>query len=153
MSKPQAPRRVADNEAVAKSQAIRTSPTKMNLVAALIRNKSAEQALNALTFCRRRVAVDVKKVLQAAIANAENNHRLDVDRLVVSQATVGKAMVMKRFHTRGRGRSSRIEKFFCNLTIVVRERDANVPAEKPKAERKRSATPKTEKPAAKKEAA
>lgn len=130
MSKEQTPRRLASDEAMAKSTSIRTSPRKMNLVAALIRGKSAEQALVALSFCRRRVSQDVKKVLQSAIANAENNHNLNVDRLYVAEATVGKAMVMKRFHTRGRGRSSRIEKFFSNVTIVVREREQAVAAKK-----------------------
>lgn len=130
MSKPQAPRRVADNEALARSTSIRTSPTKLNYVAELIRGKSAEQAIADLTFCRRRIAQDALKVLQAAIANAENNHQLNVDRLFVAQATVGKAMVMKRFKACGRGRSSRIEKFFSNLTVVVREREQQAPAAK-----------------------
>ncbi len=126
MSKPGNLRPVAENAALARSESIRTSPTKLNLVAALIRGKSAGQALADLTFCRRRVAGDVKKVLQAAIANAENNHQLDVDRLYVSQATVGKALVMKRFHARGRGKSSRIEKFFSKITVVVTEREQKV---------------------------
>lgn len=134
MSKPQSPRRVSENEALARSESIRTSPRKMNLVAQLIRGKSAGQALADLTFCRRRVAGEVKKVLQAAIANAENNHSLNVDRLFVSEATVGKALVMKRFHTRGRGRSSRIEKFFSKLTIIVREREQQVAAKADKKE-------------------
>jgi large subunit ribosomal protein L22 len=140
MSKAASPRRVAENEALARSESIRTSPLKLNLVAALIRGKPAGQALADLTYSRRRVAGEVKKVLQAAIANAENNHQLDVDKLYVSQATVGKSMVMKRFHTRGRGRSSRIEKFFSKLTVVVREREQQ---EKPA---------RTTKPAGKKEA-
>jgi large subunit ribosomal protein L22 len=123
MSKASNPRRVAANEAMARSESIRTSPIKLNYVAALIRGKSAADALAALTFCRRRVAGEVKKVLESAIANAENNHNLDVDKLVVVESTVGKALVMKRFNTRGRGRSAKIEKFFSKLTIVVRERD------------------------------
>lgn len=130
MSKPQAPRRVADNEAMAKSTSIRTSPGKLNFVAELMRGKSAEQAIADLSFCRRRIAKDALKVLQAAIANAENNHSLNVDRLFVAEATVGKAMVMKRFTSCGRGRSSRIEKFFSNLTVVVREREQQAPAKK-----------------------
>src|ERR1700735_2683844 len=123
MSKPVAPRRVAETEAMAFVKAIRTSPRKLNLVAQLIRGMNASTALSELTFSHRRIAVDVKKCLQSAIANAENNHQLDVDRLYVKEATVGKAMVMKRFHTRARGRSAKVQKFFSNLTVVVRERD------------------------------
>jgi large subunit ribosomal protein L22 len=122
MGKPSAERRLADNEASAFLRALRTSPRKLNVVAALIRGKAAQTALAELTFSRRRIAQDVKKVLQAAIANAENNHQLDVDRLYVKEATVGRAFVMKRFHTRGRGRSARIEKSFSHLTVIVRER-------------------------------
>jgi large subunit ribosomal protein L22 len=122
MSKKPAPRRLAETEVRAFSQQIRTSPRKLNVVAGLIRGLSAEAALNQLTFSRRRIAKEVKKVLQSAIANAENNHQLDVDRLVVAEAYVGKALVMKRMHTRGRGRSARIEKPFSNLTVIVRER-------------------------------
>ena len=116
------PRRLSETEALASVKMVRTSPRKLNIVAQMIRGKSASAALAALTFCERRIAHDVKKVLQAAIANAENNHQLDVDRLFVSQATVGRALVMKRFHTRGRGRSARIEKPFSNLTVIVSER-------------------------------
>jgi large subunit ribosomal protein L22 len=123
MSKPSAPRRDGETEASAFVKAIRISPRKLNLVAQLIRGKSASTALAELTFSHRRIAGDVKKALQSAIANAENNHQLDVDRLYVKEATVGRALVMKRFHTRGRGRSARVEKFFSNLTLVVRERD------------------------------
>ena len=123
MSKQAAPRRVGETEALAVATAIRISPRKLNLVAQVIRGKSAQAALAELTFSKRRIAQDVKKVLQSAIANAENNHQLDVDRLYVKEATVGKAMVMKRFHARARGRAGRIEKFFSNLTVVVRERD------------------------------
>jgi large subunit ribosomal protein L22 len=122
MSKPSAERRLADTEASAFQRALRTSPRKLNLVAQTIRGKSAAAAVAELTFSRRRIARDVRKVLQAAIANAENNHQLDVDRLYVKEATVGRAFVMKRFHTRGRGRSARIEKYFAHLTVIVRER-------------------------------
>jgi large subunit ribosomal protein L22 len=122
MGKPAAKRRVADNEAMAVARAIRTSPQKLNLVAQSIRGKKVDVALAELTFSKRRIAKDVKKVLQSAVANAENNHQLDVDELVVAEATVGKALVMKRFSARARGRMGRIEKFFSRLTIVVRER-------------------------------
>ena len=122
MAKQSTPRALADNEASAFLRALRISPQKLNLVAAMIRGKAAQTALAELTFSRRRIAQDVKKVLQAAIANAENNHQLDVDRLYVKEATVGRAFVMKRFHTRGRGRSARIEKHFAHLTVIVRER-------------------------------
>jgi large subunit ribosomal protein L22 len=123
MSKPAAPRRVEETEALAFASSIRISPRKLNLVAQVIRGKNAQAALAELTFSKRRIAQDVKKVLQSAIANAENNHQLDVDRLYVKEATVGKALVMKRFHARARGRAGRVEKFFSNLTVVVRERD------------------------------
>ena len=122
MGKPSAERRLADNEASAFLRALRTSPRKLNVVAAMIRGKQAQTALAELTFSRRRIAQDVRKVLQAAIANAENNHQLDVDRLYVKEATVGRAFVLKRFHTRGRGRSARVEKHFAHLTVIVRER-------------------------------
>jgi large subunit ribosomal protein L22 len=122
MSKPSAERRLDDTEASAFLRALRTSARKLNLIAQTIRGKDAAAALAELTFSRRRIAQDVKKVLQAAIANAENNHQLDVDRLYVKEATVGRAFVMKRFHTRGRGRSARVEKHFAHLTVVVRER-------------------------------
>ena len=114
--------RQAENEARAFAKHIRTSPRKLNLVAQLIRGKTAERARADLMFCERRVANDVRKVLDAAIANAENNHDLDVDSLVVSEAHVGKALVMKRFRARARGRGARIVKPFSNLTIVVKER-------------------------------
>jgi len=109
--------------ALAKAKAVRSSARKLNLVAASIRGKSAAVALTQLTFERRRIAQDVKKVLQAAVANAENNHGLDVDKLYVAEAWVGRSFVMKRMHTRGRGRSAGIEKPFSNLTIVVREQE------------------------------
>jgi large subunit ribosomal protein L22 len=102
---------------------IRISPRKLGVVAGLIRGKKADAALAELTFSKRRIAGDVKKVLQSAIANAENNHQLDVDKLYVAEASVGKALVMKRFHARARGRAGRIEKLFSNLTLVVRERE------------------------------
>ncbi len=123
MGKPANPPRYEETEAMAFGAMIRTSPRKLNLVAQMIRNMDAAAAVAELTFCKRRIAGEVKKVLQAAIANAENNHQLDVDRLYVAQATVGRALVMKRFHARARGRGARIEKPFSNLRIVVRERD------------------------------
>jgi large subunit ribosomal protein L22 len=121
MSKSATPRRLADNEAKAFAKTIRVSPQKLNLVAQSIRGLSAERALAELSFSRKRIAVTVRTVLQAAIANAENNHQLDVDRLVVSEASVGKAFVMKRFRARARGRVGKIQKPFSNLTVVVRE--------------------------------
>ena len=121
MSKPKHPRLLEDSEAQAVTWNIRVSPRKLNLVAGLIRGKRAQDAVAELTFSKRRIAVTVKKTLESAIANAENNHSLDVDRLVVQLAEVGRASVMKRFHARGRGRSSRIEKWFSHLKIVVAE--------------------------------
>ncbi|MCA3414925.1 MAG: 50S ribosomal protein L22 [Roseomonas sp.] len=121
MSKPKHPRGLADSEAQAVTFNIRVSPRKLNLVAAMIRGKKAQDAVAQLTFSKRRIAGTVKKTLESAIANAENNHSLDVDRLVVSRAEVGRAAVMKRFHARGRGRSSTIEKWFSHLKIVVAE--------------------------------
>src|SRR6056300_395659 len=121
MSKEKNPRRVADNEAMAKLRMLRTSPQKLNLVAALIRGKKVEKALNDLTFSNKRIAIDVKKCLQSAIANAENNHNLDVDALVVAEAYVGKNLIMKRGRPRARGRYGRIMKPFSELTITVRQ--------------------------------
>lgn len=121
MSKGSSERALKDNEAKAFSASIRTSPRKLNLVATSIRGLKAETALRQLTFSTRRVAQDVKKVLQSAIANAENNHQLDVDRLVVAEAFVGKALIMKRWRARARGRVGRIVKTFSNLTVIVRE--------------------------------
>jgi len=112
-----------ENGALAKAKALRTSARKLNLVAASIRGKSAAAALTQLTFEKRRISDEVKKVLQAAVANAENNHKLDVDKLYVAEAWVGRAFVMKRFHARGRGKSAGIEKPYSNLTIVVKERE------------------------------
>lgn len=124
MGKEQNPRRVADNEAMAKTKMLRTSPQKLNLVAAMIRGKKVEKALADLTFSKRRIAGDVKKCLQSAIANAENNHNLDVDQLIVAEAWVGKNMVMKRGRPRARGRFGKIMKPFSEITITVREIDA-----------------------------
>jgi len=123
MGKPARERPLADNEARSFSKFMRTSPQKLNLVAQLIRGKSADRALADLTFSKRRIAGEVKKVLQSAIANAENNHQLDVDRLYVKEATVGKQFVVKRFRARARGRGARINKPFSNLTVIVRERE------------------------------
>ena len=121
MSKDKNPRRVADNEAMAKLRMLRTSPQKLNLVAALIRGKKAEKALQDLTFSKKRISDDVKKCLQSAIANAENNHNLDVDALVVAEAYVGKNLIMKRGRPRARGRFGKIVKPFSELTIKVRQ--------------------------------
>ena len=123
MGKAKSPRRVADNEALATATQIRGSAQKLNLVAELIRGKKAEEALNILTFSKKAMARDAHKVLSSAIANAENNHDLDVDALVVAEASVGKSITMKRFHTRGRGKSTRILKPFSKLRIVVREQE------------------------------
>ena len=115
------PRRYADNEAMAKARMIRVSPQKLNLVAQLIRGKKVEKAMAELTFSRKRIAKDVKKVLESAVANAENNHDLDIDALVVDKAFVGKNMVMKRWTPRARGRVGKIQKPFSEITIVVKE--------------------------------
>jgi large subunit ribosomal protein L22 len=124
MGKPKMERRLQDNEARAVARTLRVSPQKLNLVAGLIRGRNVGDALAELTFSRRRIAKDVKKVLQSAIANAENNHQLDIDQLFVAEASVGKSMVMKRWHARARGRIGHIQKPFSNITIVVRERAA-----------------------------
>lgn len=121
MAKEKSPRRVADNEAMAIARMLRTSPQKLNLVAGLIRGKKVEKALADLTFSKRRIAGDVKKCLQSAIANAENNHGLDVDSLIVAEAWVGKNLVMKRGRPRARGRFGKIMKPFSELTIKVRQ--------------------------------
>ena len=123
MSKPAAGRRVGEKEALSVGTQIRGSAQKLNLVAALIRNKPVGDALNILTFSKKAMAVDARKVLASAIANAENNHNLDVDALVVKEASVGKSITMKRFATRGRGKSTRILKPFSRLRIVVREQE------------------------------
>ena len=121
MGKAKAERALKDNEAKAVARTLRVSPQKLNLVAQMIRGKKVAAALADLTFSRKRISEAVKKTLESAIANAENNHNLDVDALFVAEAFVGKSIVMKRFHARGRGRASRIEKPFSHLTIVVRE--------------------------------
>ena len=121
MSKDKNARRVADNEAMAKTRMLRTSPQKLNLVAQLIRGKSVDKALTDLTFSNKRIAADVKKCLQSAIANAENNHGLDVDELVVAEAFVGKNLTLKRGRPRARGRFGKIMKPFAELTILVRQ--------------------------------
>ena len=121
MGKPAAPRKVGEKEALAIGNTIRGSARKLNLVATMIRGKKVEQALNILQFSPKAMADDVRKVLASAVANAENNHNLDIDSLVVAEAYVGKNLVMKRFHARARGRASRVEKPFSEITIVVRE--------------------------------
>ena len=123
MGKAKSERRLEDNEAQARARFVQTSPQKLNLLAQQIRGLSADQAIAALAFSKRRAAGDVKKLLQSAVANAENNHQLDVDRLYIKEATVGKTLVMKRFRARARGRVGRIRKPVSNLTIVVRERE------------------------------
>ncbi|QJU57049.1 50S ribosomal protein L22 [Sphingomonas sp. AP4-R1] len=123
MSKPASPRKVGDKEALAVNTSVRGSPYKLNLVAGLIRGKKAGDALNILTFSKKAMAVEVRKTLASAIANAENNHNLDVDALVVQEASVGKGLVMKRFATRARGRSARIVKPFSRIRVVVREQE------------------------------
>lgn len=124
MGKAAKPRQLKDNECKAYGKYFRGSPQKLNLLAQQIRGKNAGRALVDLEFSKRRVAQDVRKLLQSAIANAENNHGLDVDRLIVSEATVGKSITMKRFRARARGRAARIEKKFANMTIIVKEVDA-----------------------------
>jgi len=123
MSKQAAPRKVGEKEALAVGTMIRGSARKLNLVASLIRGRKVEEALNILKFSPKAMSEDVYKVLASAVANAENNHNLDVDALVVSEASVGKSITMKRFATRARGRSTRIEKPFSRLRVVVREQE------------------------------
>lgn len=130
MGKPKLERQLAENEAMAVATMLRTSPQKLGLVAALIRGLDAGKAVTTLEFSRKRIAQAVKKTLESAIANAENNHNLDVDRLYVAEASVGKHLVLKRLHARARGRAGRVEKPFSRLRIVVRERtDEATPAE------------------------
>jgi large subunit ribosomal protein L22 len=148
MGKASRPRVLAETQAKAVGRNIRTSPRKLNLVAQSIRGKSAESALNELTFSPKRVAKVVKKVLQSAIANAENNHDLDVDDLVVSEASVGKNLIMKRFHARARGRGARVEKPFAQITVVVEEKQAKEKVSASK--KKRGRTNSQPKPAAQK---
>ena len=124
MGKPKQQRRLPETAAQAVARNLRVSPQKLNLVAAMIRGKKVEQALAELEFSRKRIAVDVRKCLMSAVANAENNHQLDPNDLVVSEAWVGKNMVMKRFHARGRGRGARVFKPFAEITVVVREQPA-----------------------------
>ena len=122
MSKPKQTRSLDETQAQAVLRNVRVSPRKLNLVAGLIRNRTAADAVATLTFSKRRIAQDVRKTLESAIANAENNHQLDVDRLVVSRAEVGKSVVMRRFQARGRGKAARVEKWFSHIKIVVSER-------------------------------
>jgi large subunit ribosomal protein L22 len=122
MSKTSAGRRVGETEAYVVLRNVRISPQKLNLVATMIRGMDAEKALAALTFSRRRISDDVKKAVQSAIANAENNHQLDVDRLFIKEASVGKALTMRRFRPRARGRTGKIRKPFSHLTVIVGER-------------------------------
>jgi large subunit ribosomal protein L22 len=152
MSQKTNPKRTKANEASAYGKFIPGSAQKLNLLAQMIRGKKAGRALVDLQFSKRRVAQDVRKVLQSAIANAENNHNLDVDRLIVAEATVGKTLKLKRFHARGRGRAAQVEKKFSNISITVREADDAATAKKPKEKKAKaegSAKPKS-KPAAKK---
>ena len=128
MGKESRARVLKDHQAMAIGRNIRVSPRKLNLVAQTIRGKRVERALNELSFSPKRIAKDVKKILQSAIANAENNHDLDVDDLVVSEASVGKNLVMKRFHPRARGNAGGIEKFFSQITIIVEEKREEEPA-------------------------
>ncbi len=132
------PKRTKANEARAYGKFISGSAQKLNLLAQMIRGKKAGRALVDLQFSKRRVAQDVRKVLQSAIANAENNHNLDVDRLIVAEATVGKTLKLKRFHARGRGRAAPVEKKFSNITITVREADDAATAKNPKKESKKA---------------
>jgi large subunit ribosomal protein L22 len=132
MGKPKRERVLASHEAQAVVKNLRVSPQKLNLVAAMIRGKKVDTALADLEFSRKRIAVDVRKCLQSAVANAENNHQLDVDGLVVAEAYVGKNLVMKRFHPRGRGRMGKILKPFSQLTVVVREKRDDAAAKEAK---------------------
>ncbi|MCB1506234.1 MAG: 50S ribosomal protein L22 [Hyphomicrobiaceae bacterium] len=145
MGKPSRERSLPDNEAKAVARNLRVSPQKLNLVAGMIRGKKVDQALADLEFSRKRIAQDVLKCVKSAVANAENNHGLDVDELVVAEAHVGKNLVMKRFHARGRGRASGIEKPFSQITVIVRQTDEDEAA-------KKKAKGKAKAPAAKKEA-
>jgi large subunit ribosomal protein L22 len=153
MGKQSRARVLPESHAKAVGTMIRTSPRKLNLVAQSIRGQKVETALNALTFSPKRVAKVVKKVLQSAIANAENNHDLDVDDLVVSEASVGKNLVMKRFHARARGRGAAIHKPFAQITIVVQQKAEEATEEKPKGKGKKKPAQKKPAAKAKKEAA
>ncbi len=121
MSKPKTPRTLPDYSAIANLRMLRVSPRKLNLVAQMIRGQRVDKALNALTFSPKRIAIEVKKTLMSAVANAENNHGLDIDRLYISEATVGKALVMKRLDIRGRSKAGRIKKAFSHLRVIVSE--------------------------------
>lgn len=132
MGKPKRERSLGDNEARAVASNLRVSPQKLNLVAAMIRGKKVEKAIADLEFSRKRIAADVRKCVESAVANAENNHGLDPDDLVVSEAYVGKKLVLKRFHARGRGRSGKIMKPFAMLTVVVKAKPEETPAEETK---------------------
>ena len=149
MSKPKHPRLLAENEAQCTLSNLRISPRKLNLVAGLIRNQPASKAVATLTFSKRRIAQSVRKALESAIANAENNHQLDVDQLVVTRAEVGRSVVMRRFHARGRGRSARIEKWFSHLKITVAEIEPveEAPRAAPRARREKPASVETAKAA------
>ena len=129
MSKPKHERSLADTEAQAVTRNIRVSPRKLNLAAGLIRGRRAQDAVATLTFSKRRISDTVKKTLESAIANAENNHSLDVDKLVVARVEVGRSIVMKRFQARGRGKAARVEKWFSHLKIIVAEQPAVAPAQ------------------------
>jgi large subunit ribosomal protein L22 len=160
MGKESRARILGDHQAMAVARNIRVSPRKLNLVAQMIRGKKVDRALNVLTFSQKRIASVVKKALQSAIANAENNHDLDVDDLVVKEASVGKNLVMKRFHARARGNAGGIEKFFSQITIIVEEKREEAPAkDETKAAAPKSKAKKTsgkapaKKPAARKSAA
>ena len=150
MGKESRARVLGDHQAMAIARNIRVSPRKLNLVAQQIRGKKVDRALNVLTFSEKRIAGVVKKALQSAIANAENNHDLDVDDLVVAEASVGKNLVMKRFHARARGNAGAIEKFFSQITIVVEEKPEEKKEEAKPAKGKAGAKSSAKKPAAKK---
>lgn len=150
MGKPSRERVLPDNEAKAVTKSLRVSPQKLNLVASMIRGKKVDQALADLEFSRKRIAQDVRKCVMSAVANAENNHQLDVNRLVVAEAYVGKNLVMKRFHVRGRGRISGILKPFSEITVIVREAEEEDEKPKKKAPAKKAAAKPAKKAPAKK---
>lgn len=154
MGKSKRERVLADNEAMAISKNLRISPQKLNLVAGMIRGKKVEKAMADLEFSRKRIAVDVRKCVMSAVANAENNHNLDVNELVVAEAHVGRNIVMRRFHARGRGRAAVVEKPFSQITVIVREDDGEMEAKKTEKKKPAKAKAKSgDKPAAKKPAA
>jgi large subunit ribosomal protein L22 len=143
MSKPKTQRKLADNEAKAKLSSLRISPQKLGLIAGLIRGKKAQDALVQLTFSRKAASRDVKKLLQSAIANAENNHNLDIDNLVINEVQVGKGLVMKRYNSRARGRGAKILKPFSNISITLREVEPEVKKVAKKAPKAKAATKET----------